>query len=315
MGCINECGEVLSVAAIRAIGGVLGIHMATRITKAARRLRPEFAENPDPYRWLSALRPGLMLDVGAAAGWMSDKMLESSPQSRVIAFEPFPGNHAFIEPKFADDPRRTLIKKAVSNCGGQAKFFVPSTVSNGLGVWAGMDGYSSGGRIVADTESRDALSVETCRLDDVVSEPVRFLKVDVQGHEFEVIDGARKLFDQHGVELALVEFQGDKRVVSFFAERGYALLDAAYLFSRTKAKQLKPADWQVLGSTNLSTGGTVITATPLNASTGPKAYCRWFEEQHSRYQHRVWTDLIAISPQSSLLKKLSLLSTIAEAIT
>ena len=62
----------------------------TRITKAARRLRPEFART-DVYDWLRSMKPGLMLDVGAAAGSKCVKMLAASPHSSVIAFEPFPG--------------------------------------------------------------------------------------------------------------------------------------------------------------------------------------------------------------------------------
>jgi precorrin-6B methylase 2 len=42
------------------------------------------------YDVLAHLEPGLMLDVGAASGGTTALMLRRSPQSRVIAFEPFP---------------------------------------------------------------------------------------------------------------------------------------------------------------------------------------------------------------------------------
>jgi FkbM family methyltransferase len=276
----------------------------TRITKAAKRLRPEFAANLDAYSWLSALPPGLMLDVGAAAGTASARMLEFSPKSRVVAFEPFPGNHPFIDKKLGADARVVIVKQAVSNNNDPASFFVESTITHGTGKWAGMEGYSSGGMIIApsDPRAQKAITVPTCRLDDTVSEPVRFLKIDVQGGEGRVLDGARKLFDDHGVELVLAEFQGDKRVLRFLAKRGYAIFDSKYLSSRSS---FDPVDWHIVGKGKLSSGKTVHTATPKHAPESPGEYASWFKQERKRYGS-FWTDLIAVAPWSQLLQPQSI---------
>jgi FkbM family methyltransferase len=256
----------------------------------------------DVYRWLGEMSPGLMLDVGAAAGWMSQDMLEASPGSRVVAFEPFPGNYRFIDEALGREARARVVKKAVSNTNRPMKFHVPSVITSGAGRWAGMEGYSSGGQLVPNRDPRasGAITVETCRLDDEISEPVRFLKIDVQGGEFGVLDGARRLFDQHGVELVIAEFIEDERVVSFLVERGYAVFDTEY-HSLAPLQPFDPADWRVVGVRPASTGQGCHDMIPLNAPEEPKAYCAWIISQRRRYRS-LWTDLVAIAPWSGLLK-------------
>jgi FkbM family methyltransferase len=241
-----------------------------------------------------------MLDVGAAAGWIAARMLEASPQSRVVAFEPFPGNHRFIDQKLGSDPRARIVKKAVSNNNTPAKFYVATTVENGTGDWAGMEGYSSAGLIVSakDQRAENAITVPMCRLDDEINEPVRFLKMDVQGGEFRVLDGAQRLFDHHGVELVLTEFMGDRRIIDFLAQRGYAILDTGYHSTRGP---FDPEKWRTIGSEQLSTGQEMPIVKPFSAPESPDAYTAWFAAERQRYIS-LWTDLIAIAPWSDLLE-------------
>jgi FkbM family methyltransferase len=218
-----------------------------------------------------------------------------------LAFEPFPGNFRFLDSAYGQDPRVKIIKKAVSNRNGSMKFYVSSVVTKGTGSWVGMEGYSSLGYLIPDSHphARDAITVATCRLDDEVQEPVQLLKIDVQGGEFGVLDGAQQLFDRHGVELVLAEFMGDERIVSFLAQRGYTICDTEYI-SAGPAEPLRPADWRTLRTSVLSTGKSCIVATPLNAPDDPTAYCAWFKSEHQRY-HSLWTDLVAIAPWSRLI--------------
>jgi len=78
---------------------------------------------------LAHLPPGLMLDIGAAAGGITKRMLESSPNSRVIAFEPFPGNYPHFDKIVGNDSRVTLTKAAVAAKAHKGRLFVSATVS------------------------------------------------------------------------------------------------------------------------------------------------------------------------------------------
>ena len=75
--------------------------------------RPYFKKTSSVYQRLANLEPGLMLDVGAAAGHMSRLMLRHSPRSHVIAFEPFPGNWRFLEDTVAAAVKRSVVSESI----------------------------------------------------------------------------------------------------------------------------------------------------------------------------------------------------------
>jgi FkbM family methyltransferase len=122
------------------------------------------------YAIVGRLDPGLMLDVGAAAGLVTRKFLDASPQSRVIAFEPFPGNMRFLRERVGADPRVTIIEKAVSaRSEGIGNLHVPF-VASGYVRQLGGDGtgYSSHGMLVSSKDPRSkekAIKVELTSID------------------------------------------------------------------------------------------------------------------------------------------------------
>ena len=186
------------------------------------------------YELLAHTRPALYLDVGAASGATVAKAKQYAPDARVIAFEPFPGNLDFFRRSTAALSGVTLVQKAVSNARGTQDFYVPHVVQAGeqANHWDAMAGYSSVGYLMADNASPEqdkVIRVQTCRLDDEVAERVGLLKIDVQGTEFGVLDGAHRLIDQFGVDMIFSEFFGDRRVLELLDAKGYDIFDTAYL--------------------------------------------------------------------------------------
>ncbi len=243
---------------------------------------------------LAHLPPGMCVDVGAAAGMTVQSMLQASPNSTVIAFEPFPGNYPFLEAAINSDPRVKIVKKAVANHDRDMAFHVPSIVKDGSGAWKGMDGYSSGGQLVAkvDPRSADSITVQTTRIDDEIDGPVNLIKIDVQGSEYGVLDGARQTFD-HGVNIVIAEFTGDERVLDFFSERGFHIYDAEYLSSKDASNFGN--DWNILRTGLLSTGIKNPVMTPRNRPDDLHEYSKWLKGERRRVGS-VWTDLICIAP-------------------
>jgi len=73
------------------------------------------------------------------------------------------------------------------------------------------------------------------RLDDVVSEPVGFIKIDVEGHEETVFRSSDRYFASHPPDVIIFESAGSRPLVErpvarFLAERGYDLFSFADSF-------------------------------------------------------------------------------------
>ncbi|MEW5930234.1 MAG: FkbM family methyltransferase [Gemmatimonadota bacterium] len=132
------------------------------------------------------VRPGdTVLDIGAHVGYYS--LLSSvlaGDGGTVWAFEPNPRNCAFLR-RHVEINRRGNVRvteAAVSDAAGRARF----DFGRGSGT----------GRLSGD----GAIEVETVRLDDFVRErgiSPTAVKVDVEGAEVQVLDGARATLAEH----------------------------------------------------------------------------------------------------------------------
>lgn len=187
-----------------------------------------------PYGILKCFPEGLCLDVGAAAGFSTKQMLSANPKCKVIAFEPFEGNLPHLKNELGGIEGWELVSKAVSNFSGKGGFFVSSTVKGTEENWQGLVGYSSIGRLVPIEnikcyDSDLTSTVDVCCIDEYVTEHVLFMKMDVQGAEFEVLQGAKETIKNHGISVIYVEFSGDLRVLEFISDLGYVIFDTKYL--------------------------------------------------------------------------------------
>lgn len=246
------------------------------------------------YTVLPFLEPGLMLDVGAAAGAFTYLMLKMNPQSRVYAFEPFPGNHPFFEKRLAGDQRATLIKKAVGEKPATVNFYVSSVVSGSEKGWSEMAGYSSLGHIVSafNPKSMKSISVECCRIDDVADDHVRFCKIDVQGGELGVLKGAQGLISGKGIDVLFVEFGGELEILEFASANGYAIFDSEYIITPVKSAA-GARNWNIFHEVAKSTGSTGQLAWPVAPPRDFGGYCKWLKSEFNRIGS-ISTDLVFV---------------------
>ncbi len=121
------------------------------------------------------------IDVGANKGVYTYWLARYS--RHVYAFEPNPKIFRILKASAARAPRVTLSPIALSDASGRAQLHVPRTES----------GYSNQRATLHEQSPGCAygeLEVETRRLDDEGIDEVGFIKIDVEGHEFAVLDGA-----------------------------------------------------------------------------------------------------------------------------
>lgn len=252
-----------------------------------------FGEVKHPaFELLRYTSPSLCLDIGAAAGIFTNLMRARSPSSRVFAFEPFAGNHLFFERNTANDPQVTLFKAAVTNAKGRVSFRVPSTVKGDEPGWTAYEGYSSLGHVVDNEPSADTCLVEAVALDDLISERVGFCKIDIQGGEYNALVGAKRLLENGGIDMLLIEFGGEDAIIELLSESDYILIDTKYLLVCTRNPP-DLIDWTNLAPVSLSTGVDAYLAWPLNLPMQSQEYCEWIRKR-SRSIGGVWTDLLCI---------------------
>jgi FkbM family methyltransferase len=164
------------------------------------------------------------LDVGANEGCYIHFM---RPHSRhVYAFEPIPWLAGLLASKF---PRGVTIKNvALSNARGTAILEIPATPD---GLITGLASLNPAA--LTDYAARRSVDIETARLDDVYAGTCGFIKIDVEGHEEAVLDGAWKTIARsHPRVLVEIEEQtssgGVARITRAFARlnyRGYFVHD------------------------------------------------------------------------------------------
>jgi FkbM family methyltransferase len=236
----------------------------------------------EPYRLLEHLAPGLCVDVGAAIGRTVGRVLDANPQSRVIAYEPFPGNHPYFTQELGGDARVRLRPVAVADRAGREPFAVPDIVASGSSGWAKrLVGYSSVGHLARTAP----LSVDVVTLDDEIGEHVRLLKIDVQGGEDRVLAGARRLIAGPGVDMILIEFNGTPATLRTLRTLGYVIFDSPYMIWPTRRYyrnwlRLRPdrfvPGWDVVERGERSLGGGVEHVWPRVPVRSFNAYCVWF---------------------------------------
>jgi FkbM family methyltransferase len=135
------------------------------------------------------LRPGdTAVDAGAHIGFFTVQMAAAvGAEGRVYAFEPFDGNADLLERSVAEnrfEDRVIVQRAAVGAAAGLATLTFPVETLNSGGAYLLRDGTAP----LAGNRKKEVPLVALDALD--IRRPVRFIKMDVEGAEPQVIRGA-----------------------------------------------------------------------------------------------------------------------------
>ena len=184
------------------------------------RLRTERAEVAFVRRHLSTGHTAI--DVGAHRGAFTYWMLRAvGPTGHVVASEPIPALAVYLKRLSTDAgyDRLHVIDSALSDQPGTALLHVPSA------------GYLGTATLVDQAAGHTAVRVTTTTLDDLSVEhrlgAIRLIKCDVEGHELDVLRGAKRVLEDDRPVL-LVESVDDRpapgqtrRLFDFLERLGY----------------------------------------------------------------------------------------------
>ena len=129
-----------------------------------------------------------IFDVGANEGFISDFFLEE--KFKVIAIEPDKRNQRILESRFKKKKLFKLIKKGVSDQEKTAPFFIHKR-NSALNTFSPKWKNRVEGKNQSEGFSEEQNLVELTTLDQIIKEEglPNFIKIDVEGHELEVING------------------------------------------------------------------------------------------------------------------------------
>lgn len=173
----------------------------------------------------------VVFDVGANKGDWTAALFDrlGSRVSSVYQFEPSPHNVALLEKRFSNG-KVLLVPRAASDGKGEAELFSDAPGSGAASLHhRRLDHFD----ISLDTSTR----VATVTLDDVIAEykitKVDFMKMDIEGHEFAALQGAKNALRRGIISALSFEFGGaniDSR--TYFQDFWYFLVPLGFIIFR-----------------------------------------------------------------------------------
>lgn len=143
------------------------------------------------------LRPGMVgVDVGAHVGYFTRIFSRAvGPSGNVFAFEPHPVNFGFLEKNARRLKNTVLIQAAVASQNSRLTLYESSVGSGSHSLQAG--------RYPVSRE----LDVKSVALDAYFGDRrIDFIKIDVEGAELEVLEGAKNILGRNDAPALIIEF-------------------------------------------------------------------------------------------------------------
>jgi FkbM family methyltransferase len=148
---------------------------------------------------LHYLGPGrhLVIDVGANEGQTATWLLERFPDAEIHSFEPVPATYEVLQRTVAGTGVRTVNSAVGASCGQETMYVSGTSGTNSL-----------------HGKSGEPTQVEVTTLDtyagDSVSRQIDLLKIDTEGHEVAVLEGAEGLLSSGRISHVLAECEFER---------------------------------------------------------------------------------------------------------
>ena len=189
-----------------------------------------------------------VLDIGANIGQMTSLMAARvGVTGSVTCFEPHPQVFEELSLNVAnwnDSPgsaKITPMNMALSNYTGEMQLYLPEEFDGNHGV----------GSLEADvvaSEQKISVTVKTSLLDDLLDTlpTINLIKIDVEGHELKVLEGASRFFETHPATDIIYEdhIAYPSKTALLLQEKGYTILgvDASFTGPNVFRADERPAE-------------------------------------------------------------------------
>jgi len=182
----------------------------------------------EALRHLRVPEDRVLIDVGANQGQSIESMSIYQPSARIVSFEPNANLASKLQARYAQSRRVTVVARGLSDARGAFPLYVPSYkgfVYDGL---ASLDRKGAAFWINEQTvfgfdPARLAIDVLDCQISTLDAERLApfFIKVDVQGYEYNVLQGGIETLRKYEPVLLVESFGSDLRTVRLAERLGY----------------------------------------------------------------------------------------------
>ncbi|HEX8832800.1 MAG TPA: FkbM family methyltransferase [Abditibacteriaceae bacterium] len=177
-----------------------------------------------------------IFDIGAHIGTTAKQYRDLFPSARVHCFEPFPESFEKLKATTEGDARTTCYQLAVSSASGVAEMNSNASSATNSLLNSDKRAASYWGDGVYETKSKVQVTTTTvdefCKEHDIAA--IDILKLDIQGLEYQALQGAAGMLSSQAVSLIYTElimvpaYQGQKQFHEYLhllCGFGYELLD------------------------------------------------------------------------------------------
>ena len=189
---------------------------------------------------------GSIIDIGAHKGDKTSLILKFFPRDNYYLFEPYEEYYAIIKKKFINKNNINVYKKGVSSEEGVRKFY---TSKNKM--------YVEAFSLNKNSFLENYEQIQVINLDKIIfKERVKLIKIDVEGHEPEILKGASKLIVKDK-PILLIETSHDthKKIEKILLDLNYTLLVYEYYIIKDST-----IDYRELGDLTKSSNEKIISS-------------------------------------------------------
>ena len=184
----------------------------------------------------------VVLDVGAHTGtYALAARAAFGPRAQIHCFEPNPALFEFLQPRLEHDPGIACHEAALSSESGSAPLFLDRTGSSRASLIE--DSFDVTGRAIVHTHEVSVTTLDGFAGDAGISY-IDVLKLDVEGHELEVLRGAGELLARGAIDVVQFEF-GERNLASrTYLRDFFELLGPSFTFFRITPRGLVELEYR-----------------------------------------------------------------------
>ncbi|MEM1325341.1 MAG: FkbM family methyltransferase [Bacteroidota bacterium] len=184
-------------------------------------------------------RNQLIIDIGGNIGNYSLDFLKKNPEQQIFVFEPHPTTFQKLSQNLNSYKQVELFNKGVSDEKGELKLFdyQDQDGSTHASLFQG---------VIEDIHGKTSIShtVDVVALDDFLTakkvEQVHLLKIDTEGNELNVLQGAKQYLEAQRIDIIHIEFNEMNVISKTFFKDFYDLLAPNYYLYRLLPKGVLP---------------------------------------------------------------------------